>query len=204
MLKPDRSDYKQQVKAFFDRSKNSYDNYLTYSRAIKLLELTPISSGQQILDLATGTGIIALAAADAIGSEGKVIGVDISPGMLETALPKIKIAGGKNIELIEADADFISFGDRSFDIIFCSSSLVWFSNIPAALANWNSWLKEGGLISFSCYSDTSFSTAILARVCQQFDIFLPNWNETLGTPEKCRQMCLKMLVLRIFKLNKNN
>ncbi|NEO28935.1 MAG: methyltransferase domain-containing protein [Symploca sp. SIO3C6] len=186
--KTNLSDYKQQVTAFFD-GRTNYDNDFTYRRAIRLVELTPLTRRQQVLDVATGTGIVAIAAAEIVGSQGKVVGVDISPGMLKQAREKIEAAGIKNIKLIEADADSLNFSDESFDVILCSSSLVWLSNIPAALGNWYRWLKQGGLISFSCYSEKSFLTPILVKVCAQlYDISLPNWNEPLGTPQKCHQM----------------
>lgn len=183
-----QTEYKQQVTAFFD-SRTSYDNDLTYRRAIRLVELAPLQKGQRVLDVATGTGIVAIAAAQIVGSQGKVVGVDISPGMLEQARRKIAAAGLPNIELIEADADYFNFSDESFDVILCSSSIGWLSNIPAALRNWYRWLKTGGLVGFSCYSETSFMTAILVRVCDRVSgISLPNWNEPLGTPEKCDKL----------------
>ncbi len=182
------TEYKQQLTAFFD-SRTNYDNDFTYRRAIPLVELAQLQRGQSVLDVATGTGIVALAAAQIVGSESKVVGVDISPGMLSQARQKIEAAGLQNIELIEADADSLNFSDESFDAILCSSSIVWLSNIPAALRNWQRWLKKGGLVGFSCYSETSFMTPIVVRVCAQvYGISLPNWNEPLGTPEKCHNL----------------
>jgi len=121
-----------------------YDNEFTYRRAIPLIELVPLQNGQQVLDIATGTGIIAIAASQLVGSQGKVIGVDFSPGMLERAKQKIVAAGLQNIELIEADADTITFTDEQFDAIFCATAIVLLSNIPAALRQWYRWLKPEG------------------------------------------------------------
>lgn len=180
--------YKQQVTAFFD-TRTSYDNDFTYRRAVPVVELAQLQRGQQVLDVATGTGILAIAAARIVGSEGKVVGVDISPGMLSQARRKIEAAGLQNIEVIEADAEELNFSDESFDAILCSSSIVWLSNIPAALHNWYRFLKKGGLVSFSCYSETSFMTPVVVRVCAKvYGISLANWNELLGTPEKCHQL----------------
>ncbi|NEP02815.1 MAG: hypothetical protein F6K58_30025 [Symploca sp. SIO2E9] len=53
------SDYKQQVSAFFD-GRTNYDNDITYRRAIRLVELTPLKRKQQVLDVATGTAIVAI------------------------------------------------------------------------------------------------------------------------------------------------
>ena len=116
------TEYKQQVTDFFD-SRTNYDNDFTYRRAIPLVELAQLQKGQTVLDVATGTGIVAIAAANIVGTEGKVVGVDISPGMLSQARRKIEAAGIQNIELIETDADYLNFGDQSFDAILCSSSI---------------------------------------------------------------------------------
>ncbi len=69
--------YKKEVIGFFN-SRTSYDNDYTIRRAIPLLKLIQLQEGQTILDLATGTGIIAIAAAQIIGYSGKVIAVDFS------------------------------------------------------------------------------------------------------------------------------
>jgi protein-L-isoaspartate(D-aspartate) O-methyltransferase len=182
------TEYKQQVTAFFD-ARTSYDNEFTYRRAIPIVELAQLQRGQQVLDVATGTGILAIAAAQLVGSEGKVVGVDISPGMLNQARRKIEAAGLQNIELIEVDADYLNFSDDSFDAILCSSSLAWLSDIPAAFCNWYRFLKKGGLVAFSCYAETSFMTPVVVRACAKvYGISLPNWNELLGTPEKCHKL----------------
>ena len=105
--------YKQQVTAFFDQ-RTQYDNNFTYNRAIKLLECIPLFSGEKILDVATGTGIIAIAASETVGNTGTVIGVDISQVMLEQARKKIAEAKINNIQLIESDIDNIDFPENSF------------------------------------------------------------------------------------------
>ncbi len=50
-----------------------------------------VKPGQQVLDIATGTGHCAIAAAKIVGETGKVIGVDISPGMIAQAQKKAKM-----------------------------------------------------------------------------------------------------------------
>lgn len=178
------NEYKQEIRAFYD-ARTNYDNDFTYRRAIPLVELAHLQPGQHILDVATGTGIIAIAAAEKVGSEGKVIGVDFTPGMLEQARRKIAAAGLQNIELIEADAEAISFNDESFNAIFCATAIVLLSDIPAALGNWYRFLKKGGIVAFSCWSTTSFFTPVIIKVCAKYGFSLPNLHEPLGNPEKC-------------------
>lgn len=125
------NEYKQEILDFY-QARTSYDNDFTYRRAIPLVELAHLQPGQQVLDVATGTGIVAIAASEIIGSEGKVIGVDFTPGMLDQAQRKIEAAGLENIELIEADVEAIAFETERFDAIFCATAIVLLSNIPAA------------------------------------------------------------------------
>lgn len=181
------NEYKQEIIAFYD-ARTNYDNDFTYRRAIPLVELAQLQPGQHILDVATGTGIIAIAASERVGSEGKVVAVDFTPGMLEQARRKITASGLQNIELIEADAESINFEDERFDAIFCATAIVLLSDIPTALHNWYRWLKNGGLVAFSCWSETSFFTPVITKVCAKYGFFVPNLHEPLGTPEKCRTL----------------
>jgi protein-L-isoaspartate(D-aspartate) O-methyltransferase len=178
------NEYKQEIIAFYE-ARTNYDNDSTYRRAIPLVELAHLKPGQHILDVATGTGIIAIAASEIVGSEGKVIGVDFTPGMLDQGRRKITAAGLQNIELIEADAESLNFEDERFDAIFCATAIVLLSDIPAALRNWYRWLKKGGIVAFSCWSTTSFFTPVILKVCAKYGFSLPNLHEPLGSPEKC-------------------
>ena len=125
------TDYKQQVIDFFER-RTAYDAESdSHPRdAKRLLEYVSVRPGQTILDLATGTGLVAISAAKKVAPEGSVIGVDISPGMLVQAKSKIAGEGIDNLELIEADVESVNFTAEQFDIIFCCSALVYISDIP--------------------------------------------------------------------------
>jgi len=181
------TEYKHQLAASFD-IRVDYDDEYTVSRATRLLELAELRSGDSVLDLATGTGIVAIDAARAVGANGKVIGVDISSGMLDQARKKISAEGLRNVELIEADVEKFNFEPESFDVILCSSALMWMSDIPGTLRNCRKWLKTGGLLAFSCYSESSFTIPLYVRACARFGIALPNCNEPLGTHERCRAL----------------
>ena len=184
--------YKKQVTDFFDQRQNNYDTRYSIERGIRLVELTPIEKGQKILDIATGTGIAAIEASKKLNKTGQILAVDFSSGMLKTAIKKIKQEQLNNIELMQADVDYLSLTDNSFDVILCSSALPWFTNISANLRQWYSWLKVGGIVAFSCYSENAFLTPIIVRLCAtMYGIDLPNWNQPLGTPEKCYQILEK-------------
>jgi arsenite methyltransferase len=182
--------YKRKVIDFFN-SRTTYDNDYTIRRAVPLLELVPLKKGQKVLDMATGTGIIAIAAAQAVGNEGKVIAVDFSAGMLNQAQQKINELELRNIELIEADADYINFEDESFDIIICSTAIVYLKDIPAALKNWYHWLRKDGLLGFSSCSQESCEAPIVIAACAKYGIAIANINEPTGTSENCRNLLIE-------------
>jgi protein-L-isoaspartate(D-aspartate) O-methyltransferase len=175
---------KREIRAFY-QARTNYDNDLTRDRALRLFKLVQLQPGQHILDVATGTGIIAIAAAEIVGTQGKVIAVDFTPGMLAQARTKIAAAGWENIELIETDVDNLDFPKGSFEVIFCSFAIVLLRDIPGKLKSWYRFLKPGGMLLFTCHSETSYFTPIIRKVCAKYGITLPNLHEPVGTPEKC-------------------
>jgi ubiquinone/menaquinone biosynthesis C-methylase UbiE len=181
--------YKQQLLSDFD-ARTNYDSGRFYIPiAQRLIEVANLQRGQKILDVATGTGIVALAAAKKVGASSKIIGVDISVGMLSNAKQKLADSGLQNIEFIEADAELINFEENSFDIILCSLAICYLTNIPASLQKWHGFLKPGGKLVFNAWTENAFTTSILFReVAARYGIYVPNPNATLGTPQKCRQL----------------
>ncbi len=98
-----------------------------------------------MLDVATGTGFIAVAIAPKVKS---VIGVDFTPEMIARAEKKLEALNIENIDLINADIAAIDFAESSFDLITCSLAIALFPDIPQVLAKWYQWLKKGGLIAY--------------------------------------------------------
>ena len=181
-------DYKQQVAEHFNARVDYDSSEIAHIRALGLLELVQLQKGQKILDIATGTGILAIAASEIIGDEGKIIGVDIAQVLLNQAQEKIESTGLKNIELIEVDAEVLKFAENSFDAIFCSSAIVLFTDIPAILRNWYNWLKPGGVVAFHAWAETGMMTPIITKACAKYGVSLPNIHQQLGTPEKCEKL----------------
>lgn len=183
--------YKQQIIEFYNR-RTTYDheeNTRHPHDANVLLEFVPIHSGQKIFDVATGTGLVAIPAAQKVGSDGYVIGIDMSPGMLYQARQKVEAASLQNIELIETDADSINFDDSSFDVIFCCEAIVWFPDILATLKRWYRFLKPEGFVAFTCPPETAYLADVYKNICAKFlGKSLPHILEPLGTPERCYQL----------------
>ncbi len=89
----------------------------------------------------------------------------------------------------EADADEQEFQESQFDVILCSSAIVYLADIPKALRQWHNALQSGGVVAFSCLAESSPTASVLFReVVQRYGIAIPNPNEVLGTHQKCLQM----------------
>jgi ubiquinone/menaquinone biosynthesis C-methylase UbiE len=156
--------YKQEIADLYTGRSHTYDNgnwHLQIAR--RLVEYGQVNSGQYILDIATGTGHVATFAAHLVGAEGKVTGIDISPGMLEQARNKAEKLNLKNIEFQLADAEALNFTADSFDRIFCSSAFIWMSDLIAALRLWHKCLKPGGIIGIHAFADTAFVGGVVAQ-----------------------------------------
>ena len=135
--------------SYFDRRAATYDHDEVHHRVVALLiKGVDIRLGSCILDIATGTGLLALEAAQKVGPAGKVIGIDASQGMLAEAHRKAAEAGLRNIDFVQADAEQLAFQHGSFDFIFCASAIVLMSDVPRALRHWFDFLKPRGNIAF--------------------------------------------------------
>lgn len=153
------------------------------------MEWAKLQPGQQVLDVATGTGLAAIAAAQVVGSTGHVLGIDFASGMLQQARQKVAANSLMNILFEEADADEQEFQESKFDVILCSSAIVYLTDVPKALRQWHNALHSGGVVAFSCLAESSPTASVLFReVVQRYGIAIPNPNEVLGTHQKCRQM----------------
>ncbi len=95
------AEYKQQIADLYSGRSAGYDNGAWHPRiAHRLVELADIQPGHKVLDLATGTGMVAVEAAQIVGNEGYVIGIDIAAGMVDQARQKVAELGLNNTEAL--------------------------------------------------------------------------------------------------------
>ena len=142
---------KKQVEEMFDKIAFRYDflNHLLSAgidvswrkKAIKQLkELNP----KTVLDVATGTGDVAILTYKILKTE-KIIGIDISDGMLEVGQKKImKLGLQNNIQLLKGDSETISFGDNTFDAVTVAFGVRNFENLEKGLQEILRVLRPGG------------------------------------------------------------
>lgn len=147
----DKSDAKKkQVAEMFDSISSKYDflnHFLSLGidirwrkKAIKMLrDLQP----KQILDIATGTGDFAIESLKL--NPEKVVGVDISEGMLNVGRQKMKKKGYSDIiEMQSGDSENLNFEDNSFDAVIVAFGVRNFENLEKGLSEMNRVLRPGG------------------------------------------------------------
>jgi ubiquinone/menaquinone biosynthesis C-methylase UbiE len=154
--------------------------------------LSGLRSGAQVLDVATGTGWAAMAAGRTVGPTGHVVGVDMTPEMLQEARRKMAAAHLTNVEVREGDAEHLDFADKSFDAVCCASALFFLPHMLEALREWQRVLRPGGRVAFSVFGATLFQpmrTMFTDRI-QTYGVSLPPQrpSQRLTTPEQCQAL----------------
>ena len=111
------------------------------------IELSAVRSGQTVLDIAGGTGDLAAKFSKLVGTEGKVILADINAAMLSVGRDRIIDKGAlSNIDVVQADAQFLPFEDNSIDCITIAFGLRNVTDKARALRSMHRVLKPGGRV----------------------------------------------------------
>lgn len=109
------------------------------------IDCSGVRAGQQVLDLAGGTGDITALFSKRVGPSGKVVLADINESMLNVGRDKLRDLGlVNNIEFVQANAEALPFADNSFDIVSIGFGLRNVTDKDAALRSIFRVLKPGG------------------------------------------------------------
>jgi SAM-dependent methyltransferase len=176
------------IAASFDARAKRYATDDWHRRyAEQLVEVTPLRPGDRVLDAGTGTGFAACAVARRVGAAGRVIGIDLSPGMLAQARRVIDAAQLTNVDLVEGDAaDLRDLAASSFDAVVCSAGLLYMP-VAKALSAWHRVLRPDGVVAFSTMRAGSPSAGRIFRACAaKFGLDLQDRSEALGADDRCR------------------
>ena len=111
------------------------------------IELSAVRSGQTVLDIAGGTGDLAAKFSRLVGADGKVILADINAAMLYVGRDRLIDKGAlSNIDVVQADAQFLPFDDNSIDCITIAFGLRNVTDKAKALRSMHRVLKPGGRV----------------------------------------------------------
>ncbi len=106
-----------------------------------LLEVASLQPGEQVLDVACGTGLVSLEALEKVCVSGSVTGTDISDKMIAEAIAQAK---EKQIRFLRMDAEELQFNNELFDVALCCLGLMYFPNPVKAMTEMHRVLKPGG------------------------------------------------------------
>jgi ubiquinone/menaquinone biosynthesis C-methylase UbiE len=106
-----------------------------------VVDMGDVATGQSILDVACGTGIVARTAAQRVGPDGRVVGVDLNQAMLTVAE---RVCPG--IELRQADVTDLPFDNVTFDVVLCQMALMFFPDSQAAIRDMRRVVKPQGTV----------------------------------------------------------
>ncbi|MEO2070250.1 MAG: bifunctional demethylmenaquinone methyltransferase/2-methoxy-6-polyprenyl-1,4-benzoquinol methylase UbiE [Zunongwangia sp.] len=143
---------KQQVEKMFDNISGNYDGLnrvismgTDVSWRKKVVKMAKDHQPENVLDIATGTGDLAIQIAEAADAK-KIVGLDLSEGMLKVGRKKIMSKNLQTkIEMIQGDSEALPFDDNSFDVITVAFGVRNFENLELGLSEIYRVLKKGGL-----------------------------------------------------------
>jgi ubiquinone/menaquinone biosynthesis C-methylase UbiE len=118
-----------------------------------LMDVAGVQTGERVLDLACGTGVVARLAAERVGGSGRVTGLDLNRGMLDVAR-SLPPPSGAQVDWVQASALDTRLPDASFDVMLCQQGIQFFPDQPAALREMRRVLAPGGRIAISVWRTT--------------------------------------------------
>lgn len=153
------------IAAFKAVQKENWASFLPFElhttpTAARLVRFAGVASGERVLDVACGTGVVAVTAARAGAS---VSGLDLSPVLLERARENAAIAG-VTIDWREGDAEELPFADGAFDRVLSQFGHIFAPRPEVAVAEMLRVLRPGGTIAFSTWPPELFVGRMFALV----------------------------------------
>ena len=143
-----QTEFKTQDAASYNQVAQSFDRLVTQLSApvaARLVALAGLALDNHVLDVGAGTGIVAFRAAAAMGPSGRVVGIDLSDGMLKVARQNAIAKGlADRVEFRKMDAESLECSDGSFDAVLSLFALRHFPHPEMALQEMHRVLRPGG------------------------------------------------------------
>jgi ubiquinone/menaquinone biosynthesis C-methylase UbiE len=145
---PDPARFKISDAASYDPVAGEFDDLAERCSgplAARMVALAQLAPEERVLDVGTGTGIVALRAAERLGPQGRVVGIDLSDGMLSVAQANAARAGLSDRAVFrKMDAEALQLDDGSFDVVLSLFALLHFPRPLTALREMSRVLRPGG------------------------------------------------------------
>lgn len=118
-----------------------------------VLEFATLAPGEQVLDVASGTGLVAFEAARAVGRDGRVLGVDVSSRMVELARQQSQRLETANCSFAAMGAEALTLAEASFDVVLCTLGLMYVPDPGLALREMRRVLRPAGRLVIAVWGE---------------------------------------------------
>lgn len=118
----------------------------------RLVDVSEISLGANVLDVAAGRGAVLFPAAAKVGSSGHVIGIDFTAAMVRETAKEIASRKIANAEIRQMDAEQMEFNEAAFDCVTCGFALWMFAEPAPVLQEFGRVLRPGGQVGLSTWA----------------------------------------------------
>jgi SAM-dependent methyltransferase len=123
-----------------------------------VVEAANIQKGHRVIDVACGTGALAITVSDHIGTEGTIAGIDINEGMLNFARSK-----SSSVEWLNAPAEALPFEDDTFNCAVSQFGLMYFENQQSAIREMMRVLLPGGSLAVVVWDELEHNPGFAAE-----------------------------------------
>ena len=138
-----------------------------------LIAAAALRPDERVLDLACGRGACLLPACTAVGAGGFVLGVDLSPAMVELVAEDLRRASVTNAQVRVGDAEHLDLEDESFDVVTCGFGVFLFPATDVALRECRRVLRQGGRFAASTFADGMLDYPWFPEVLQHMGLMGP-------------------------------
>ena len=148
------SDAKDRTTGIFDRAAATYDQVGVDFFSIfgaRLVQLAALAPGERVLDVGAGRGAVLFPAADAVSPGGSVLGIDLSPAMVEHTAAEVSARGLDGVEVRVGDAEDPSVAPGSFDAVLGGLVIFFLPDPGAALDSFRTALVPDGRLALSTF-----------------------------------------------------
>ena len=132
-----------------------------------LVDIAHVGVGERVLDVACGTGVVARTAAERVGAAGRVVGIDLNPGMIAVAR-SLPAPVGASIEWVERSALDLRLQDATIDVALCQQGLQFFPDKALAMREMRRVLARGGRLALSVWNSVGLYNRVVGEALARF------------------------------------